>query len=66
MNEGVKFMVERANPTFAIRGEKRLFLGMNRHETLDFKPVLVKTGRGEFLKWAVVPTYPSPFSRGQD
>jgi len=27
------------NPTFAIRGEKRLFLGMNRPETLDFKGV---------------------------
>ena len=27
------------SPTFAIRGEKRLFLGMNLPETLDFKGV---------------------------
>jgi hypothetical protein len=30
-------MLFKANPTFAIRGENRLFLGMNRLETLDFK-----------------------------
>ncbi len=34
----------RFSPTFAIRGEKRLFLGMNRHETLDFKGVDIQNG----------------------
>ncbi len=33
-----------ANPTFAIRGEKRLFLGMNRHETIDFKGMDIQKG----------------------
>lgn len=32
------------SPTFAIRGEKRLFLGMNRHKTLDFKGVDIQNG----------------------
>ena len=32
------------NPTFAIRGEKRLFLGMKRPETLDFKGVNFQKG----------------------
>ena len=33
-----------ANPTFAIRGEKRLFLGMHRPVTLDFKGVNFQNG----------------------
>ena len=32
------------SPTFAIRGEKRLFLGMKRPETLDFKGVNFQKG----------------------
>jgi len=33
----IKSPIKQPNLTFAIRGEKRLFLGMNRLETLDFK-----------------------------
>lgn len=41
------FKITEINPTFAIRGENRLFLGMNLPETLDLKGVKFKMG---FLK----------------
>jgi hypothetical protein len=38
------FFSLRFNPTFAIRAKKRLFLGINRQETLDFQGVNFQNG----------------------